>query len=97
MQVDRGERLLTGNHLGTWFKITYDSEAKLLTGASTDMPSYSSDSYIPRDTWRMLQAMFGLYIIRGLWTVPEDKALNGRFPGISTTSVEDVLGLWKGK
>jgi hypothetical protein len=35
--------------------------------------------------------------VHGLFTVPEDKALNNRFPEIKTTTVDEVLGLWKGR
>lgn len=83
--------------IGAKFEVTYDSTEKLARGESTEMPSYASDSYIPRDTWRVLQARFGLYIVHGLFTAPEEKALNRRFSEIETITVEEVLGLWKGK
>jgi hypothetical protein len=58
------------------------------------MPTYGPD--MPIETLRMLQTRFGLYIIHGLFTVPEHKALNSKFPEIKTTTVDEVLGLWKG-
>jgi hypothetical protein len=68
-----------------------------MKGEFTEMPSYASDSYLPRDIQRVFQARFGLYVVHGSFTVPEEKALNRRFPEIETITVEEVLGLWKGK
>ncbi|KAL9087171.1 MAG: hypothetical protein Q9165_006822 [Trypethelium subeluteriae] len=82
---------------GTQFKVTYDSTEKLMKGESTEMPSYATDSYIPRETSRILQARFGLFVVHGLFTVPEEKALNRKFPEIKTTTVQEILDLWKSK
>ena len=61
------------------------------------MPSYGTVSYVPAETLRFLQARFGLYIVHGVLKVDADKALNKKFPEIETLSVDEVLGLWKGK
>jgi len=61
------------------------------------MPAYGPEAYIPLATLRVLQTMFGLYVVYGIFTVPEDQALNKKFPEIETMSVDEVLGLWKGK
>lgn len=83
--------------IGTKFKVTYDDIDKLWRGECTDMPTYGPESYIPLATLRVLQARFGLYVVYGIFTVLEDKALNKKFPEIETTTVDEVLGLWKGK
>lgn len=44
-----------------------------------------------------MQVGFGLFAIHGYFAVPEEKALNKRFPQIKTLTVEEVLQLWKGE
>ncbi|KAF2678502.1 NAD(P)-binding protein [Lentithecium fluviatile CBS 122367] len=90
--VKRAEEIV-----GVKFKITYDDVDMLKRGESTEMPAYPSESYIPKAAIRVLQAMFGLYSVYGLFHVPEEKALNGKFPEIETITVDEVLDHWKGK
>jgi hypothetical protein len=61
------------------------------------MPPSGPQSYIPLATLRIMQARFGLYIVHDLFTVPEDKAFNKKFTEINTTTVDEVLGLWRGR
>lgn len=36
------------------------------------------------------------HVAYGLFGMPEEGSLNRRFPEIQTTTVEEIIGLWKG-
>jgi hypothetical protein len=44
-----------------------------------------------------LLSRFGLWTVTGLMHVPKEGSLNEQFPEIETTTVKDVVGIWKGK
>ncbi|RFU80282.1 nmra-like family [Trichoderma arundinaceum] len=83
---------------GSKFKVTYDSKEKLEKGEVTELPSnLAAYEFFPKPMLQMFFSRFGLYILAGLFDVTEDKTLNKIFPDVKTTTVEDVVGLWKGK
>ncbi|KAK0717531.1 hypothetical protein B0T26DRAFT_645680 [Lasiosphaeria miniovina] len=67
---------------GSKWAVTYfDPLTKL---AKTDKKFYPPD-------------YFSLYLVQGLMDVAEDKSWNKQFPDLKTTSVEEIVGAWKGK
>jgi hypothetical protein len=44
-----------------------------------------------------LMSVFGLWVATNVMDVPKEGSLNKMFPDIATTSVEEVVGAWKGK
>ncbi|KAF2501481.1 NAD(P)-binding protein [Lophium mytilinum] len=83
---------------GSKFKVTYDSVEKLQRGEITELPSHpDSYEYFPKPDLAGLLAKFGLWVVNGLMYVPKEGSLNERFPEITTTTVKEVVGAWKGK
>ena len=44
-----------------------------------------------------LLSKFGLWTVNGLMQLPKEGSLNEQFPEIETTTVRELLGVWKGK
>ena len=83
---------------GSKFNVTYDSIAKLQSGEITELPSHASAySFIPKSLLYTIQSKFGLYVAYGMFDFPEEGSLNQLFPEIKTTTVEEIIGHWKGK
>jgi hypothetical protein len=53
--------------------------------------------YFPKERLVKVLSVFGLWIATGKMQVPKEGSLNAMFPDIATTSVEEVVGAWKGK
>ncbi|PNP53746.1 hypothetical protein THARTR1_05870 [Trichoderma harzianum] len=80
------------------FSVTYDSVEKLEKGEVSELPSNAAEyKYLPKHVLQAYFSKFGQYIIAGLFDIPAEKSLNKVFPEVKTTTVEEVLGLWKGK
>ena len=76
----------------------YDSVEKLKRGGITELPSHPlSYSYFPKPILQSVFAKFGLYVVGGLFEMPEERSLNRQFPGMKTTKVSDIINAWKGK
>jgi hypothetical protein len=91
---NRFELMMTG----TKFKIVYDSVEKLRSGDITELPAHTSAySFIPKSLLYGIQSKFGLYVAYGMFDLPEERSLNQQFPEIKTTTLEDVIGHWKGQ
>ena len=83
---------------GSKFTVTRDSVDKLEKGEMTELPSHASAySRIPKPLLQARFALFGLYCVNGLFHLPEERSLNEVFPQIKTKTVEEVIGVWKGK
>ncbi|KAL6832780.1 hypothetical protein V8C40DRAFT_145132 [Trichoderma camerunense] len=83
---------------GSKFKVTYDSLEKLEKGEASELPSNAAEyQHLPKHILQMYFSKFGQYIIAGLFDTPVEKSLNNVFPEVKTTTVEEVVGLWKGK
>lgn len=46
---------------------------------------------------KALLSKFGLWTVAGVMRIPQEGSLNKRFPEIKTTTVREVIGVWKGK
>ena len=80
------------------FNVTYDSVEKLRSGEITELPSHASAySFIPKSLLYSIQSKFGLYVAYGMFDFPEEGSLNQQFPEIKTTTVEEIIGHWKGR
>ena len=78
--------------------MTYDSVEKLKGGEMTELPAHHlAYSYIPKSALQAVFSQFGLYIVRGLFHLPEQKSLDKVFPEIKTKTVKEVINSWKGK
>ena len=76
--------------------MVYDNIEKLKRGEITEMPSHSlSYAYFPKPILQATYAKFGLYVIAGLFDMPQANSLNERFPGIKTKTVKDIMSVWK--
>ncbi|GME32557.1 Pyridoxal-phosphate dependent enzyme [Neofusicoccum parvum] len=84
---------------GDKFTVTYDSVEKLKNGEITELPGQvASYSYFPKEWAQKLFSVFGLWVTKGIFDVPEERALNKRFPDIQVTTVKEMLDqAWKGK
>ncbi|KAL6887106.1 hypothetical protein GGI43DRAFT_267301 [Trichoderma evansii] len=83
---------------GSKFNVTYDDVEKLEKGEVTELPSHAmAYEFFPKPLLQQYFSKFGLYIMAGLFDMPTDKSLNAIFPEVKTTTVKEVLGLWKGK
>ncbi|KAL1599467.1 hypothetical protein SLS60_007270 [Paraconiothyrium brasiliense] len=79
------------------FDVAYDSIEKLCGGEITELPSHvSAYSFIPKSLLCSIQSKFGLYVANGMFDMPEEGSLNQIFPEIKTTTVEEIIGHWKG-
>ncbi|KAL7913111.1 hypothetical protein GGI35DRAFT_491340 [Trichoderma velutinum] len=83
---------------GSKFKVTYDGVEQLEKGEVSELPSNAMEyEYFPKPVLQTYFSKFGQYIIAGLFDMPAEKSLNKVFPEVKTTTVEEVLDLWKGK
>ncbi|KAK4074703.1 uncharacterized protein Triagg1_4852 [Trichoderma aggressivum f. europaeum] len=83
---------------GSKFNVTYDSVEKLDKGEVTELPSNAAEyEHFPKHILQAYFSKFGQYIVAGLFDTPAEKSLNKVFPEVKTTTVEEVLGVWKGK
>ncbi|QYT01023.1 NmrA domain-containing protein [Trichoderma simmonsii] len=83
---------------GSKFDVTYDSLEKLEKGEASELPANAAEyKHLPKHILQMYFSKFGQYIIAGLFDTPDEKSLNKVFPEVKTTTVEEVVGLWKGK
>lgn len=75
----------------------YDPIEKLQENEITELPSHLEVyPFFPKPALQAFLAMFGRWVVSGRFHVPEDKALNAKFPDIQTSKVNDIVGLWKG-
>lgn len=82
----------------TTFTVIFDPPSKLRDGKVTELPSHPHlYPYFPFEMLQELLSKFGLWAINGDMYVPREGALNARFPEISTASVREIVGAWKGK
>jgi hypothetical protein len=89
--------LLTSN-IGSKFSVTYDSLQKLKSGEVTELPSHhTAYPYFPKPILQSVFSKFGLYVIEGLFDMPEERSLNKRYPEIKTKTVRECISAWKGK
>jgi hypothetical protein len=51
---------------------------------------------MPKPILQLYFSKFGLYIMAGLFKIPEDRALNKEFPDIETLTIKGVADLWRG-
>ncbi|KAK1763389.1 hypothetical protein QBC33DRAFT_550029 [Phialemonium atrogriseum] len=80
------------------FSVAYDSKEKLKQGHITELPSHPlAYSYFPKPVLQSVFATFGLYVIQGLFKMPEERSLNRLFPDVKTKKVSEVINAWKGK
>ncbi|PNP48445.1 hypothetical protein TGAMA5MH_00483 [Trichoderma gamsii] len=83
---------------GSKFDVTYEGIEKLEKGEVTELPSHAmAYEHFPKPMLQSYFSKFSLYIIAGLFDMPADKSLNKIFPEVKTTTVKEVLDLWKGK
>lgn len=83
--------------IGTKFKVAYDSIEKLKRGEITELPFHTSlYSRVPKSLIQGIQSKFALYVVYGFFDMPEEGSLNQKFPEIKTTTVEEIIGVWKG-
>lgn len=82
---------------GRKFSVAYDDVEKLKRGEITEMASHSlSYGYFPKPILQATYAKFGLYVLAGLFHMPEERSLNKEFPDMKTTTVKEIIGAWKG-
>jgi hypothetical protein len=85
-------------NIGSKFTVSYDSLQKLKEGRVTELPSHhTAYPYFPKPILQSVFSKFGIYVITGLFDMPEEKSLNKQFPEIKTKSVREVISAWKGK
>lgn len=83
---------------GSRFNVAYDSVEKLRSGETTELPGHASAySFIPKSVLYAIQSKFGLYVAYGTSDFPEEGSLNQLVPEIRTTTVDEIIGHWKGK
>lgn len=76
--------------------MAYDPWEKLEKGETTELPSHvPCYTSFPKPALQGLLAMFSRWALQGVFDLPEEKALNKKFPDIHTTKVKDVLALHK--
>ncbi|KAJ9616966.1 hypothetical protein H2200_000686 [Cladophialophora chaetospira] len=77
---------------GSRFKVEYDALEKLHRGEMTELPAHKSgDSKFPEAVMRGLLTLLGSWVVDGLFNVPEEGALNHKFPEIKPMSIRDAL------
>jgi hypothetical protein len=52
---------------------------------------------VPKAFVQKFFSKFGLFVINGLYDLPQEKALNHEFPDIKPMTARDMLGVWKDK
>lgn len=84
---------------GDKFTVTYDSVEKLEKGEITELPGQvAAYSYFYKEWQQKLFSVFGLWVTRGVFDLPEERALNKKFPNIKLMSVKEMLHqAWEGK
>ena len=83
---------------GAKFSVAYDGVGKLRKGEATELPSHPlAYAYFPKPILQAAFAKIGLYVINGLFDMPEEKSLNRMFPEIETMKVAEVVSARKGK
>jgi hypothetical protein len=84
---------------GDKFTVTYDSVEKLQAGEITELRGQvEAYPYFPKEWVQKLFSVFGFWVTEGVFDLPEDKALNRKFPDIKVTTVEEMLNTaWKGQ
>ncbi|KAL6402763.1 hypothetical protein AUP68_14099 [Ilyonectria robusta] len=83
---------------GSKFDVAYDSVEKLQRGEMTELPAHvESYSVLPKKILQASFATYSLYAIDGFFDFPKENTLNAKFPEIKTTTIEDMLNLWKSK
>lgn len=77
----------------------YDSVDKLKSGEITELPGQvAAYSYFPKEWVQSLFSVFGYWVTEGVFDLPEEKALNNKFPHIKVTTVKEMLDQsWKQK
>lgn len=77
----------------------YDSVDKLKSGEITELPGQvAAYSYFPKVWVQSLFSVFGYWVTEGVFDLPEEKALNNKFPHIKVTTVKEMLDQsWKQK
>jgi hypothetical protein len=64
----------------------------------TELPAHiESYSAVPKRILQTSLAAYSLYAIDGLLDFPKENTLNAKFPHIKTTTIEDMLNLWRNK
>jgi hypothetical protein len=80
------------------FNVTYDSVEKLELGEMTELPAHTSMYPLMGKTALQARfARFGLYTVKGMLHMPEERSLNRMFPEIRTKTIGEIVGAWKGK
>ncbi|KAM0470208.1 hypothetical protein ACHAPX_010094 [Trichoderma viride] len=83
---------------GSKFDVTYEDIEKLEKGEVTELPTHAEAyEHFPKPLMQAYFSKFSLYLIAGLFDMPADKSLNKIFPEVKTTTVKEVLDLWKRK
>ncbi|THZ76032.1 hypothetical protein D6C84_08938 [Aureobasidium pullulans] len=84
---------------GTKFNAVYDDMDKLKTFQTSELPSHASIyRYFPKEKLRYMFAAFGMWVVQGYFNLPEDKAINHKFPNIKPLSVKRMLSdSWQGR
>ncbi|KAI1244184.1 hypothetical protein MGN70_014054 [Eutypa lata] len=84
---------------GEKFTVVYDSVDKLKSGEITELPGQvAAYSYFPKEWVQSLFSVFGYWVTEGVFDLPEEKALNKKFPHIKVTTVKEMLDQsWKQK
>ncbi|CAO2656492.1 Nn.00g052950.m01.CDS01 [Neocucurbitaria sp. VM-36] len=83
---------------GSKFNVSYDPVEKLQRGEITELPSHLYlYKYFPKPLLALLLSKFGLWALYGHHSVPKEGSLNERFPDITTATMTEVVGAWKGK
>lgn len=90
---------ITNLFKGEKFSITYDSVDKLQAGEITELPGQvEAYSYFHKHWVQRLFSVFGFWVTEGIFDLPEEKALNSKFPDIEVTTVKAMLeAAWKGQ
>lgn len=84
--------------VGSKFDVTYEDIEKLEKGEVTELPTHAEAyEHFPKPLMQTYFSKFSLYLIAGLFDIPVDKSLNKIFPEVKTTTVKEVLDLWKRK
>ncbi|CAD0021147.1 hypothetical protein D6C86_03754 [Aureobasidium pullulans] len=77
---------------GTKFNVVYDDMDKLKTFQTSELPSHASIyPYFPKEKLQYMFAAFGMWAVGGYFNLPEDKAINHKFPNIKPLSVKQML------
>ena len=83
---------------GSKFDVTYDSVEKLKRGEITELPAHTYlYEYFPKPLLVEMLSKFGLWVVYGIMSHPREGTLNEQFPEITTTTMKEIVGAWKGK